>query len=110
MRTRVGPFAGGIRESVDGVARFDNLVASTWDYDCGALCTAWPVAWDQSFSGAVEDIDLKYFYTGSVVDPRYGYIFRKDWTDYLVDVTCETSGTVVAAKARTTNVISHSAR
>ncbi len=89
----VGPFAGGTDTVALGESRFDNLVAGTWDYYCPDLCAAWPAAWDDTFSGAVEEIDLKFLYTGSLIDYQYGYIFGADRA--FTDVTTKTKPTSV---------------
>ena len=89
----VGPFAGGTDTVTLGVSRFDNLVAGTWDYYCSDLCAAWPAAWDDTFSGAVEEIDLKFLYTGPLIDYVYGGLFGVDQT--LIDVTVKTQPTSV---------------
>jgi len=88
----VGPFAGGADTVALGESRFDNLVAGTWDYYCSDLCAAWPASWDDTFTGAVEELDLKFLYTGSLIDYVYGGLFVNQ---KLIDVTAKTQPTSV---------------
>jgi len=99
----VGPFAGGTSTATLGVSRFDNLVASTWDYDCDVICSFpagetsawsdWTDDWDLFTSGeGVEELDLKYLYTGTVIDWHYGYVFGHK---AYVDITTKSGPTAV---------------
>ncbi len=92
----VGPFAGGISATTNAVVRFDNLVASTWDYDCAndvcvgidGVWSGWTDDWDSSATDeGLQEIDLKYLYTGSVVDYAYGGIFSAGNFDCMLDLT-----------------------
>ncbi len=102
----VGPFAGGTDMNTAGESHFDNLVARTWDYDCEDVCvdlplqmtawTDWTDDWDTAAGReGVEDFDLKYLYTGALIDWSYGFIFRKDWQDGYIDTTVATEPTTV---------------
>jgi len=102
----VGPFAGGTDRVALGESHFDNLVARTWDYDCEVVCpdlplqvdawTDWTDDWDAAAGReGVEDFDLKYLYTGTLLDYQYGWVFRNDWQDSFIDITMKTEPTDV---------------
>ena len=100
----VGPFAGGIDRAVPAVSRFDNLLASTWNYDCNLICpdvvigdngwTGWTDDWDSTSIGpeGVHDIELKHLYTGTLIDYEYGYLYG---ANHYIDSTMLSGPTTV---------------
>ena len=88
----VGAFAGGIDATTASVSRFDNFLARTWDYTCSDWCGEWS-GWTESWGAAGdsrEAIDLKFLYTGVVVD--YAYAFAWGGPTY-VDTTVSSART-----------------
>jgi hypothetical protein len=91
----VGAFAGGIDDDAlnPAVTRFDNLLARTWDYACADWCDPWsswtedwdPVATDEGR----EELDLKFLYTGSLVDYAYGAIWFGPTFRQRIDVATD---------------------
>ncbi|HSL18570.1 MAG TPA: PilC/PilY family type IV pilus protein [Methylomirabilota bacterium] len=73
----VGAFAGGIDRATAAVSRFDNFLARTWDYACSDWCGEWS-GWTEAWGAAGdsrEALDLKFLYTGALVDYAYGHIW-----------------------------------